>query len=477
MRLSLTPVLFFAGIPAVVCPQSASEVEPRFALVLGNSSYSQRGGPLKNPVNDAQAMARALSQLRFGVTLKVNATSSEMDQALRAFARQLSSGMVGVVYYAGHGVQIEGINYLLPIDYDRDGFEEGSVKRNSIRVDEDMLIPMEKSGARLTLIILDACRSNPYQVGRGRSVARGLAVMDPARGSAILFSAAAGQVASDNQAEENGMFTKHLLTTLREPGLGLAEISETLAERVFKATDGKQLPAYYTQVVGRFVFNPGARATAEAAGVSAGTPLITDLTAEPTSAAPGQIATLRASASDPNAEPLQYFWMASAGRIEGRGNTVAFVPSLDSAGSTVAITVAVRNSRGLEARREITIAVSVGKPRAPQTIVGKAVELVQGSIDITLIAESAGTSAESGLIDADLGLMGTVWQVTQVRGTFPGLPIDLVPEGRNCRIVAVVEPPSLSNKFLKVRIRVQPEDSRQPMGIQLRYQAHRGRKR
>ena len=128
--------------------------ERRVALVIGNSAYSAKGRPLKNPASDARSMSQVLTGLNFDVITKLDARQAEMDAAIREFTRRLGPGTVGVFFYAGHGVQIDGLNYILPVDYDERGLDEVNLKRSSVRVDEDLVRPMEKSGARLTLVIL-----------------------------------------------------------------------------------------------------------------------------------------------------------------------------------------------------------------------------------------------------------------------------------------------------------------------------------
>ncbi len=483
MRQTLFRLSAVAIVASSIWGQTTVTDERRIALVIGNSEYSSRGRPLKNPVNDARAMSQVLTDLGFDVRSVLNATQAGMDRAIREFVGSLGPGAVGVLYYAGHGVQIEGLNYVLPIDYDERGLDELSVKRASIRVDEDIVTPMERSGARLNLLILDACRDNPYLAGRGRSASRGLAPMDPARGTAILFAAATGQQAEDNPAENNGIFTKHLVSTLREPGLSLGEITEIVAGRVDEATKGQQQPAYYTQVVGRFVLNPGPRqGTTLPLGLPnpPESPKIVQLTADRQEVASNQTVMLTVAATDPNADTLQYFWSTSAGRIEGRGTTAVFSPGPTAAArgiSSATIRVTARNSRGLEARSEIAIRVQPAEVAAPEMVLGRAIA-IGSSIEVWLESQAAAGGEGSGIIEADLEAVENVWQVIRVRGGFPGVAIDVSGECRNCTLLSIVEHPSAANGFLRARMRVRPVNPAQPMSIGLRYQALRsGRRR
>jgi hypothetical protein len=463
----LAPLL----VPRVAPSQELFGNERRVALVIGNSAYSAKGRPLKNPANDARLMSQVLSDLKFEVITKLDAKQAEMDEAIRQFSTRLGPGAVGVFFYAGHGVQIEGLNYILPVDYDERGLDEVNLKRSSVRVDDDVVRPMEKSGARLTLVILDACRDNPYQAGRGRSAARGLAAMDPARGSAIIFGAASGQQAEDGDGA-NGMFTTQLVATLREPGLSLAEVSEVVIERVDKASKGQQQPAYYSQVVGRFVFNPGSRVDGVGSTpVATGRPQITVLSADRLEVEPSQSVALKVSASDPNADPLKYAWATTAGSIEGREANAIFRPgAADQQGSSVTVTVTARNSRGLETYRDVVIKVKPLRPLTPDAMRRRAYS-IGPNIEVWLESPPSLGGNPSGVVEAGLETVGNVWQITSAQGNFPGIPISVTPECRNCEFLGVVEYPSSANGFKRIRLRVKPIDLKQPMGVLLRYQS------
>jgi uncharacterized caspase-like protein len=349
--------------------QTRDGTEARLALVIGNSTYAEKVGRLKNPSNDASAMAALLKDLSFDVKLNLNATQTQMEDSIREFAQRLGPGSVAIFYYAGHGFQIEGINYLVPIDFYQEHMDAVKLKRHTIPVDDYVLRPMEKSGAKLSLLILDACRNNPLPA-TARSINSGLAPMIAARGSMILFAAGAGQTAEDNPAESNGIFTKYLIEALKQPGLSLGEVYEQVSEKVDQATQRRQTPAKYEQVVGRISLNPGLRKGSESPATDPGRPEITGLSAASAEVEPNQTVTLEASASDPNADPLQFSWSSTAGRIENRGNTAVFSPGPTGAVAgfnSVTVTVTARNSRGLEAHRDLQLRIMAPTVPSPES--------------------------------------------------------------------------------------------------------------
>jgi sulfatase modifying factor 1 len=227
----------------------------RRALVIGNDAY-QSFIPLQNAVNDAQAFEAALKELHFEVTALHNATLAQFGEGILKFADTVHKGDVVVVYYAGHGVQIDGENYFIPVDFT--GNSQGLVKFGGTIRALDLTKRIDDSGAALRIYIFDACRTNPF---RGtRSVAGGLAYMDSAKGSYIAFAAAPGQAANET-ADRNGygVFTKHLLEALKEPGITLDEVFTTVRLNVDRETKGAQLPYSVNGTLGQFQFKPGAR--------------------------------------------------------------------------------------------------------------------------------------------------------------------------------------------------------------------------
>lgn len=221
--------------------------EPRVALVIGNGRYKQ--APLTNPVNDARAIAKALAESGFAVTEKEDLGQKEMYLALRDFGDALKQGGVGLFYFAGHGVQVRGRNYLIPVDADIE--REDEVVYNSMDASQ-VLDKMESASNRLNIVILDACRNNPF-ARSFRSAAGGLAQMDAPVGTLIAFSTAPGSVASDGPGE-NGLYTQHLLHSLREPGVKIEDVFKRVRASVRRDSKGKQIPWESTSLEGDFIF-------------------------------------------------------------------------------------------------------------------------------------------------------------------------------------------------------------------------------
>ena len=217
-------------------PASLLAQENRLALVIGNSDYNE--SPLDNPENDARDMADTLENLGFTVILRIDADRGEMSRAIRDFGRQLKEQRgVGLFYYAGHGMQIDNRNFLIPVDSALE--EEDEVPFESVDVGS-ILAKMESAGNALNLLILDACRNNPFP-SNFRGSNRGLARVEAPIGSLVVYSTAPGDVAADGDGR-NGVFTGALLQELRTPGLSLTQTIRRTRAAVVKATEGRQVP-------------------------------------------------------------------------------------------------------------------------------------------------------------------------------------------------------------------------------------------
>lgn len=219
----------------------------RTALVIGNSNYST--APLKNPVNDATDMAYILTQKSFLVTLLTDANQRDMKKAIRQFGKNLTKGGVGLFYYAGHGMQVDGINYLIPVGTDieaEDEIEFSAINANLV------LKKMESASNPLNMMFLDACRNNPFERSF-RSGSRGLAQMDAPAGSLIAYATAPGSVAADGDGR-NGIFTKHLLKAISKQSIELSEVIKTVGAGVQSETGRKQIPWTSSSVTGDFFF-------------------------------------------------------------------------------------------------------------------------------------------------------------------------------------------------------------------------------
>lgn len=223
--------------------------EPRIALVIGNADYPN--APLANPVNDARAIAEQLGRLRFRVTRLENASQEQMYEAIRAFGDELRGGGVGLFYYAGHALQVRGRNYLLPL---RAMIQrEDEILYRTVDTGQ-VLDKMESARNRVNIVILDACRNNPF--GRDfRSVTPGLAVVDAPHNTLLAFATAPGAVASDG-SDGNGLYTRHLLQAMAEPGLGLEDAFKKVRSGVRRDSAGRQVPWESTSLEVSFYFDP-----------------------------------------------------------------------------------------------------------------------------------------------------------------------------------------------------------------------------
>ncbi len=265
-----------------LCLAQGAAAEQRVALVLGNASYREL--PLDNPLNDAADMAAALEEAGFRVILRRDADSRAMRQAVRDFAADLRRADVGLFYYAGHGVQLGGVNYLIPVGADIRS--EADAEDQSLDVNY-VLRTMEQSQARVRIVILDACRNNPYPRSF-RSVSRGLAPVTATSGSLVAFATAPGELAADGTGR-NGMYTKHLLASLREADTEILKVFQRARAGVVRETAGRQTPWENTSLLGEFHFRVrGAVAPAPAAAPWAGS-IASGTRPGPTSGASGTL--------------------------------------------------------------------------------------------------------------------------------------------------------------------------------------------
>ena len=247
-----------------VAAAARADTGKRWALVIGNGSYA--GMPLRNPVNDANDMAAALEGLGFTVIKRTNASLSQMRQAVRAFSDNIRRGGVGLFYYAGHGVQVDGVNYLIPIGADLK--KKFDVPDQCLKA-RYVLGAMEDARNALNIVILDACRDNPFRSFRGG--ARGLARMDAPTGSLLAFATAPGSVASDGPGR-NGLYTSVLLRHIRTPGLELLSLFNHVGHGVMTASQGAQVPWLNHTPTRSFYFVPAAPAVADKPPPSAPAP-------------------------------------------------------------------------------------------------------------------------------------------------------------------------------------------------------------
>jgi len=230
--------------------------------VVGNAQYPQL--PLPNPENDARLVASTMRSLGFEVDLQLNLNARDFKRVLRDFGRRMDDDDSALVfYYAGHGMQIDRRNYLLPVDLNlRD---EGEIKDESIDLEEALLSRIDRVRPRARIFIIDACRDNPF-AGRaiGARGARGLAEM-AAPGALIAFSAAPGRTAEDGPAGGNSIYTRNLAQEMRTEGIEVEEMLKNVRIKVLRETQERQIPWVNTSMVVNFVFNPGLAGAAVAA--------------------------------------------------------------------------------------------------------------------------------------------------------------------------------------------------------------------
>jgi len=244
-------VYFFAFLVLILFPvfifaQQDETFIQKYALVIGNGAYTNLSR-LANPVNDANDMASALQGMGFTVEKLLNASQQQMDEAVMRLKNRLSVSRdsYGFFFYAGHGVQAAGENYLIPVDANIPG--ENYLRSRAVPV-QIILDELNESKNILNMVILDACRDNPF--GWSRSGSRGLAIVarQPV-GSIIVYATSAGQQASDGIGR-NGLFTSQFLPNLTTPGLEVNEVFRRTGADVSRLSDLQQVPAIYNQFFG-----------------------------------------------------------------------------------------------------------------------------------------------------------------------------------------------------------------------------------
>lgn len=270
----------FLGVVFVILFALPTAAQERRALVIGNDAYSNVP-KLEKAVADARAIAETFDGLGYQTVAATDANRREMNRHISEFTAQLEPGDTAVVFFAGHGVEIDGENYLLPTDIVAPNSGESDfVKSESIAL-SDLMDRVRAAGARMAILIIDACRDNPFEVATGRSIGRtrGLGRIVAPQGSFVIFSAGAGQRALDSlrtgDAAKNSVFTRALLPRLSQPGMELRGLVAELRVEVRDlalTVQHNQVPAYYDELLGEFYFTPAAATrpeTSEPAPVAA----------------------------------------------------------------------------------------------------------------------------------------------------------------------------------------------------------------
>lgn len=248
MFVTFRRVLVLAVALSFVNAAAQTNPEARLALIIGNATY--KSSPLSNPVNDARLMDKVLKDAGFTTIKAENASIRDMRRLVRDFGDKLkASGGVGLFYYAGHGVQVRGENFL--VSTDSDIRNEDEVADDSVNVSV-ILDKMQSAGNRMNLIILDACRDNPF-VNKSRSSAAGLATINAPSGSLVAYATAPGSVASDGKGQ-NGLYTEFLAKAIQQPGLAVEEVFKQVRTAVRIGSNNKQTPWENTALEGQFYF-------------------------------------------------------------------------------------------------------------------------------------------------------------------------------------------------------------------------------
>jgi hypothetical protein len=231
-------------------PSALGTGDQKIALVIGNGAY--KDGRLINPPNDARAIAATLRDLGFNVMEYIDANQEQMETSIREFGDRLRMGGVALFYYAGHGIQVGGSNYLIPIGAIIE--RETEVKYKSVDAGF-VLAQMEDAKNSVNIVILDACRSNPF-ARRWRSSTKGLATVDAPTGTIVSFATAPGKEASDGDAG-NGLYTERLLYYMKQPGLTIEDIFKYVRRDVQLKSRNQQTPWELSSLTGNFYFIPG----------------------------------------------------------------------------------------------------------------------------------------------------------------------------------------------------------------------------
>ena len=246
--LTVIQLLLCTGITSQLI--DSKQQQKRIALIIGNGDYG--GSTLANPENDARAMRVVLQRLGFIVFEYENIDQGKMKKAIDDFGALLKGNDVGLFYYAGHGIQAKGYNYLIPVDAELKTEEQ--VEYDCIRADR-VLSLMETSGTKVNIIILDACRNNPFERSWTRSATgKGLAFMNAPRGTLIAYATAPGSTASDGSGE-NGLYTSAILESIQIPDINVIQMFQNVRNIVSQKSGNTQIPWESTSLTGDFYFN------------------------------------------------------------------------------------------------------------------------------------------------------------------------------------------------------------------------------
>jgi Caspase domain/Putative peptidoglycan binding domain len=270
------------SVAATLVSTSAAFADKRVAFVVGNGAY-RNVAPLPNPAVDAKSMAKLLRSVGFDVVEGANLTRDKMTEKLLEFGKKAEAADVALFFYAGHGIAVNGTNYLLPVDADLKS--EMDVKLGAA-INVDLTLEQTMADAKVKLVFLDACRDNPFaarirsaKATRSISVASGLAEMKSGEGTLIAFATGPGQTALDGEAGTNSPFTRALLANIAAPNVEIQQAMTKVRAQVNDETNKNQLPWGHTNLIGTVYLNP----VAGAANAPAEAPNTASVTSGPTS--------------------------------------------------------------------------------------------------------------------------------------------------------------------------------------------------
>ncbi len=266
-RLSLA-IFAIQGL-ALVFATAKTHTKPHVALVIGNAKYETAVGPLRNAVNDAKAVSKALRGLGFPVTEEHNVSRDDLMESVAGFRSKIKGTEVALFYYASHGVSVAGSNYLIPI---KSGYQPDQADEVTLRMlaetklfnAEQVVAEMSTGGGACNLVILDACRNTPVARNprHGNAANPGcLTEIKPPAGSLIAFATDAGRAAQDGEGA-NGLYTGELLKYLQNPGLTIEQVFKRTRAGVMDRSNGGQIPAEYSRLIGDDIYLAGPAAPA-----------------------------------------------------------------------------------------------------------------------------------------------------------------------------------------------------------------------
>ena len=263
------------SVVGILMSANAAKADRRVAFVVGNGAY-KNVTPLPNPTIDAKAMAGVLRNAGFDVVEGINLSRDKMTERLLEFGKKTQGADIAVFFYAGHGIAVDGVNYLLPVDADIKS--EMDVKLgNAINV--DLKLDQTMNDAKVKLVFLDACRDNPFAekvktgaTSRSVSVPVGLAEMKSGEGTLIAFATAPGRTALDGREGTNSPFTRALIANITQPGVEIEQAMKQVRSQVKEETNQGQTPWGNTNLTGAVFLNPVAAPAGAPTAVAANTP-------------------------------------------------------------------------------------------------------------------------------------------------------------------------------------------------------------